>query len=1034
MQHTGRFQAAGLALLLLLAIVGSIGSFAGVAAADQGTISFDDSSYADGDTVTVTVEDGDLSTTEEYVVNVQSDTEGQVDVTGERPGSSETYTTDVSVADADNDNKITISDIEYEDRDAGGNKINSVTRNRDGTVTISFENPPGTNDALYYIRGETVALAHDTDERFVGTTEINSTDSTGTLHISEGDTINSSYSDESKSTNKTATATINNDPEPLTLGPVTEFSTDSLNGTSLTHTASVIEIPFSEDVSRAGGASGSLTLGGNVTVAVGSENVTDRYVLDADGSADGQVVVTSATPVDPRAAVTVAINAANDSADTETIAPEPVDATVTDATATEGGDANAYDDETVAFVAAEPNRAFEVYNASDAFVFTGRTGTGSQVFAFDTAARNWSGGYAIESTGSDGGVAATTGVTLRELGLSVGVEDRNLTTADPIDARISGAESGREVKAALVTAAGTAVVQRNTTLGGNGGATVGFAADRLAEAGPGNYTVNVTDAATTGTTDSDRIRVVAADERTAALHSNVVAEHAGDVAVLDLELRHADTATVTIGGPDVGFRANATVEDRDDDDTVRLRFNTAAVANVTTLPDDGGDVFATGGGTGSSASAAVVAADVDDRSAAAAGLDSGEYGLAVRPGSNATATATGTGTLVLKQPSPQRLDTWVAPADAAFSTPAEVSAAIEAGRLTNATEIATGDVVVHRVVVPGIAGELASTPGNTTQAFFGLAGTANGDRYALNVTQRDPDANQDPYRLRLNTTTARVVADATNDTYFVIYRSDGPAAVPWNGTAATGPPHPDAPGAGDSLSAEFTVHADGPFADLERTERRVTATHSLVAGRITADGPIVVTNATNQSVAGATTLAPGSEFELRLRSENGTEPQFLKTTRAVVGTDGGWNATVDFDARRIGDAFSVRSSADIVASANELVTDGEVRAVLPQTTSTPTARPTAAADGSGGGGAGGSGDDRDRDTPASKPTATATPAQSPDSGESVIDSAQQYLGGVLGTVADDTDTESIRERLFDFDVAVAVAALTAVVVYVSRQG
>ena len=1033
MQHTGRFQAAGLALLLLLAIVGSIGSFAGVAAADQGAISFDDSSYADGDTVTVTVEDGDLSTTEEYVVNVQSDTEGQVDVTGERPGSSETYTTDVSVADADNDNKITISDIEYEDRDAGGNKINSVTRNRDGTVTISFENPPGTNDALYYIRGETVALAHDTDERFVGTTEINSTDSTGTLHISEGDTINSSYFDESKSTNKTATATINNDPEPLTLGPVTEFSTDSLDGTSLTHTASVIEIPFSEDVSKAGGASGSLTLGGNVTVAVDGENVTDRYALDADGSADGQVVVTSATPVDPRAAVTVAIDAANDSADTETIAPEPVDATVTDATATEGGDANAYDDETVAFVAAEPNRAFDVYNASDAFVFTGRTGNGSQVFAFDTAARNWSGGYALESTDPDGGVAATTGVTLRELGLSVGVEDRNLTTADSIDARISGAESGREVEAALVTADGTAVVRRNTTLGGNGDVTARFAADRLAEAGPGNYTVNVTDAATT-TTDSDRIRVVAADERTAALHSTVVAEHAGDVAVFDLELRYADTATVTIGGPEVGFRANATVEDRDDDGTVRLRFNTAAVANATTLPDDGGDVFATGGGSGSGASA-VVAADVDDRSAAAAGLDPGEYGLAVRPGSNATATATGTGTLALKQPSPRRLDTWVAPADAAFSTPAEVSAAIEAGRLTNATEIATGDVVVHRVVVPGIAGELASTPGNATQAFFGLAGTANGDRYALNVTQRDPDANEDPYRLRLNTTTARVVADATNDTYFVVYRSDGPAAVPWNGTAAAGPPDPDAPTAGDSLSAEFTVHGDGLFADLERTERRVTATHSLVAGRITADGPIVVTNATNQSVAGATTLAPGSEFGLRLRSENGTEPQFLKTTRAVVGTDGGWNATVDFDARRVGDAFSVRSSADTVASANELAADGEVRAVLPRNASTPTARPTTTATGSGGGGgAGGGSDDRDRDTPSPEPTATATPAQSPDSGESVIDSAQQYLGGVLGTVADDTDTESIRERLFDFDVAVAVAALTAVVVYVSRQG
>ena len=83
MQHTGRLQAVGLASLLLLALLGSIGPFAGVAAADQGTVSFGDSTYADGDTVTVTVEDGDLSTTEEYVVNVQSDTEGQETISNE---------------------------------------------------------------------------------------------------------------------------------------------------------------------------------------------------------------------------------------------------------------------------------------------------------------------------------------------------------------------------------------------------------------------------------------------------------------------------------------------------------------------------------------------------------------------------------------------------------------------------------------------------------------------------------------------------------------------------------------------------------------------------------------------------------------------------------------------------------------------------------------------------------------------------------------------------------------------------------------
>jgi hypothetical protein len=829
---------------------------------------------------------------------------------------------------------------------------------------------------------------------------------------------------------------------------VTELSTDSLDGTSLTHAASVIEVPFSEAVSRAGGAAGDLTLGSNLTVAVDGENVTDRYVLDANGSADGQVVMTSATPTGPRANVTVAVDAANDSANTETIAPGTSDATVADATVTESGDFNVYNTEAVAFVTADPNRAFEVYNDSGTFVFAGRTGNGSQVFVFDTAARNWTGGYALESVDSDGSVASTTDLTLRDLGLSVGVDDRTVTAATGIDARLSAADSGREVEAALVASGGEVVDRRNATLGGNGDVTLEFGGDRLAAAGPGNYTVNATDAVTDATAGSDRIRVVDADARTATFRSGVITEHAGDVAVLDLELRYADTATVTVGGPDVGFRANATVEDRDDDGRVRVRFNTFAAADVTTLSDDGGDVFATTPAENASSTPdAVVAAGIDNSGASTDGLDPGDYPLTVRPGSNASAAATTAGVLTLRQPSPRALGTWVAPADAAFSTPVAVSDAVAAGRLTNTTEVAAGDTVVHRIVAPGVAGAFAAETGSTTETFFGLAVSSDRARYTLNVTQRDPDANRNPYRLRLNNTSARVVADTANDTYFVVYRSDGPAAAPWNGTAETGPPEAGAPAAGDSLSAEFTVSPDAPFTDLERAERRVTAAHSLVAARITADEPVVVTNATNQSVAGTTTLAPGTEFTLRLRSENETEPQFLKTARTTVDPSGRWNATVDFESGRVGDNFTVRSAADTVASANELAVDGEVRAVLPENASTPrntsTPQEPTTAGGSGGGGAGGGGagggDDNDAptpdpDTPSPDATATPTPAQSSDSGGSVIDSTRQFLGGVLGTAVDDADPESIRDRLFGFDVAVAVAALTAVVVYVSRRG
>ena len=1038
MDYTDYLRAVGIVWLLLFSLLGAAGPFAGVAAADQGTVSFDASTYADGDTATVTVEDADLSTSEEYVVNVQSDTETQEIVTGERVGSSVTYTTDFSVADENYDNKVTKLDIDYQDRDGGGNKIASTTRNNNGTVTITFENAPGANDAIDYTRGETVVITHDNEGRFTGNTKVESTDSTGILQISEGDQINVSYSDQSDQTNITAEAIIDNDPKPLSLGPTTEFSADSLNGTTLSHTASVIEVPFSEDVTRAGGASGALRLGSNVTVVVDGENVTDRYVLDADGSADGQVVVSSATPVDPRASVTVTIDAANDSADTETLEPGAVEATAADTAVVANSDTNAYEAETVAFVAEEPNRAFDVRNSSGTVVFAGRTGTGSQVFPFDTGARNWSGEYTIESTSDDGSVAGTTDLALRDLGLSASVDDRNVTTADGIDARISAADSGREIEVSLRDAEGAIVERRNRTLSGNGDAAVEFEADLLTAVGPGNYTINATDPTTRESAESSRVRVVDADARTADIRPTVVSEHAGDVVALDVALAYAESVTVTLGGPDAGFSANATVEDVDGDGRVRLRFNTAAAANATTVSNDGGDIFdaVPPRDNVSGSPDTVIAADISAGTTGA--LDPGEYDVSVRPGSNATDPASGVGAFVLRQPGPERLDTRVAPAGAELSTRAAIAAAAADGRLTDATEVAAGDTVVHRIVAPGIGGELARGSENTTEAFFELAGTADEDVYGLNVTQRDPNANTDPYRLRVNETSARVVADARNDTYFVIYRSDGPPAVPWNGTAETGAPDPDSPAASESLSAAFTVHDVGPFADLDRSNRTVTADHTIVTPRVDATEPIVVTNATNQSITGTTTLAPGTRIDLRIRSANGTDSRFLQTAQVVVDSNRTWNATVDFDDRRVGSNFTVRSVVEIVASAHELAVDGEVQATLVHNTSTPTARPTTASgSGSGGGGGGGgdTGDDRDPDRPTEspEPTPTPTPVQQTESGDSVIDAAGQFLGGVVGTTVRDADAESIRDRLLGVDVAVPIVALLAVVLYVSRR-
>ena len=57
-----------------------------------------------------------------------------------------------------------------------------------------------------------------------------------------------------------------------------------------------------------------------------------------------------------------------------------------------------------------------------------------------------------------------------------------------------------------------------------------------------------------------------------------------------------------------------------------------------------------------------------------------------------------------------------------------------------------------------------------------------------------------------------------------------------------------------------------------------------------------VTSAADQRIAGTSTLEPGTELQVRVRSAGETAPQFLKTDAATVAADGSWNATVDLSA------------------------------------------------------------------------------------------------------------------------------------------
>jgi PGF-CTERM protein len=109
------------------------------------------------------------------------------------------------------------------------------------------------------------------------------------------------------------------------------------------------------------------------------------------------------------------------------------------------------------------------------------------------------------------------------------------------------------------------------------------------------------------------------------------------------------------------------------------------------------------------------------------------------------------------------------------------------------------------------------------------------------------------------------------------------------------------------------------------------------------EGGIEVEAAANQTINGTTTIAPGSEVSITVRS-TGDSP-FLLTEDAIVQEDGMFNASFDFSNVSVGQNFTVDASGSyeddpevdgVVVEAQE---ETPTPTATPEETATPTATP-----------------------------------------------------------------------------------------------
>ncbi|SFR36398.1 PGF-CTERM protein/surface glycoprotein [Halogeometricum rufum] len=898
--NTKQLRAVFLAALMVMSVFAGTIAFAGSAAAVAGSISADSSEVQIGEDASFTVSDSDGTGTDAVVFLSGTETITNENETFDGTGSKTTFTVaNAPIVDSDLDGTL-IGDELTLTVDGGSQTISSVNATT-GEVTLSAA--PASDTGNVHIEYDSAVESKVVDLSSSPTTVAytlgggSASAGDGILQTADGETITAAYWDQSEGVYQKATLTAVSDDTPSYLESV-HYKDGS---------QAKLEISFNEDV----------TIKNNASLYVDNKKV--MTLGQPDSGTNGQVVYNLndyyTGEVEVKLTDSVIDGSGNSLASTGNKTVDVAPVTVTNTTKV-----NAYKGSKVAVLAGSVNTNIEVEGTDEdsSFYREGSTGVNSQVFVFDTTNR------ALDTYRVKIGTATPDNygnVTVRSLDLNVSVDD--LTVTNAVDSGITGtvtaSSGGRPVTLELLDSDEETVSTIAADLTGQAEYEYNFSADGL---DAGNYTVLVTDNQSGVETESSSIEVSKAGEGSADFQEGIVTDQRGDIANITVDLQNTDTATLTLGSSDVGFRSNVTVVDDSGDGQVSVLFNTYAVTGLSgSLSDSKAEsVFAV-----ADSDDTLDEADVDTENSVDSLLEAGEYDLEVQTGTEATPDdVQNVGTLVLEERNTTALTSWTANTDTTLDDSDDVYTAISTNNLTQDNEIAIGDYAVHQLQASGLEGALEDqSASNDTAAFFGLA--ANG-AVNLTVEQTDAGANRDPYMLNLNNNSATVLPDSDNDTYFVVVDT---------GAVNTNDANRDLED-GDGLTANFTVYE---ATDLAEEQQTVEDQYEVVTPEHTLDDPYNVSAAAEQTISGETNVAPGTELNLRVRSSGDTQPSFLKTATVYVTENNTFSGTFDFSEQEVDDTYeiTVRNGGDTLTVDGTVLESVETETEMTETDAPDTA-------------------------------------------------------------------------------------------------
>jgi surface glycoprotein (TIGR04207 family)/PGF-CTERM protein len=615
---------------------------------------------------------------------------------------------------------------------------------------------------------------------------------------------------------------------------------------------------------------------GRVILNIGEDlSGEPTLTVSADGESEEYDVTTTATSIDDPGDV----NTGTD--------PDETDANV-----------NVFKGERVAIAALPATDAQYDLNDGGGVDFLSRsTGTNSFIGVIDTADVNeltTGERFYLTYRGSGSNVS----LDVRDLGLSIEADENEYDFTEDegsVDIEFTARSSvtGRQVEFRLKEGGDYEDNNKTATIDGDGEVDGTFTIDD-----EGNYTVEVADLPTDITDETDGIEVseVTGD---ASFEQGVFSDQRGDVTEITFNLQNRDTATLNIGGEDVGYLASVEVTDDDEDGQVTVLFNTFAPGpanpNAFVMNDDDDDIDSVSypgpGGIN-------------------APLAASSYTMNLTEGA-VTANELDRASLNLRERSTDNLRSWTAPADASgdFEDGAAIAEYIAAGNLTRDSTIANGDELVLQLEASGLEGAINSTAAGADNPETAL--TQLEDDGVLNFTlyqslgSKPANADQIEFNLdELPAGSTEVVVDSRNDTIFMAIDSN--AIVDFDEDLEID----------DVVVANMTVNdreLAGDDALVPRNERQTVTTEFRVvdnevefdADTQDADGDdiVLVDAAADQQITGTSTLAPGSEITISASATGASA--FLLDNDTIIQPDGTFTASLDFSNVTAGQNFTL---------------------------------------------------------------------------------------------------------------------------------